>query len=63
MIETLIDVLELLDRMAVKKYLPTRVWKLYRAVKGDYGKREDGAPRKNLRLREQPKRKKVNDEQ
>jgi hypothetical protein len=56
MIETLIDVLELLDRLAEKKYLPTRIWKLYRAVKGDYGTREDGTPRKNLRLREQPKK-------
>lgn len=55
MIETLIDVLELLDRLAEKKYRPTRIWNLYRVLKGDKGTRKDGDPKKNLRTKDMTK--------
>lgn len=58
MMHELLDILELLDKIAAKKYLPTRVWKLFKAVKGDFGKNADGTPRECLRMRERERKKK-----
>ena len=48
----------LLARIKRAGYVPSKVWKLYKVIKGDKGTNTDGTPRKCLRVREQPKRKK-----
>ena len=52
----MIDLIELLELLARRGYLPSRVWKLYKAVKGDFGTNEDGTARKCLRMRERERK-------
>ena len=52
----MIDLIELLELLARRRYLPSRVWKLYKALKGDLGTNEDGTARRCLRMRERPKK-------
>ena len=52
----MIDLIDLLELLWQKRYLPSRVWKLYKTVKGDKGTNRDGTARKCLRLVEREKK-------
>ena len=52
----LIELLELLELLARRRYLPSRVWKLYKTLKGDLGTNGDGTARKCLRMRERERK-------
>jgi hypothetical protein len=50
------EAFRLLARIKRAKYIPSRVWKLYKVVKGDKGTNADGTARKCLRMRERERK-------